>query len=524
MLLLLLVTVSPCAAQVELVYDVNPRSADGWPGNFAVYRGDLHLSATSPEYGSELWRYDGTSLTLAAEVVPGPESGRPYELRTVGDRLFFLADNGATGWEPWLYDGEQAFLVEDIWPGPQGQPSPHGFAVLNDRLFFRANDVVHGYEQWVIEADSARLVADIQPGPGGTSIGYNTPYDGEIFFQACAVALDCELWATDGFNTRLVADISPGADGSFPRDFIEYQGRLVFEASSPEGNGVWMTDGHTTEPAVGFDGADYFDVGSASEFDGALYLGGHTDAAGWELWRYDGHHTEIVADLEPGTDGSYPWLLGEFEGTLYFSTCNYDVYPEPYTCRLWQLEAGGVPEERGNWISMEGGAFAMTSWRGRLYLHVYDDEHGAELWTLEEDGPRLLVDLNPGPASGVGSAVVFEDQFLFSGNDGVLGWELWRVEDPTTGVEAPPEPEVAGLTVYPNPVRGAATVAITLTAPQPVHLDVVDVLGRVVTFLDGGFRTAGTHQLSLATADLAAGPYIVRLREGEVSRSFVVRR
>ena len=64
--------------------------------------------------------------------------------------------------------------------------------------------------------------------------------------------------------------------------------------------------------------------------------------------------------------------------------------------------------------------------------------------------------------------------------------------------------------VAPNPVRGAASVMLTLGAPQAVTVEIVDALGRRVALVHEGSLAAGSHDLPLATAGLAPGTYSVR--------------
>lgn len=81
---------------------------------------------------------------------------------------------------------------------------------------------------------------------------------------------------------------------------------------------------------------------------------------------------------------------------------------------------------------------------------------------------------------------------------------------PVTSESAPPEFALA-LSVYPNPVSGAATVQLSLDAPQRVTVEVFDVLGRRVLSSDLGARPAGEVLHQLDTAQLQAGAYLVRL-------------
>lgn len=71
----------------------------------------------------------------------------------------------------------------------------------------------------------------------------------------------------------------------------------------------------------------------------------------------------------------------------------------------------------------------------------------------------------------------------------------------------------------PNPSRGDARVAYSLSAPGPARLAVLDVLGREVAVLADGAQAAGPTLASLATARLAPGVYVLRLDAGGVVRT-----
>ncbi|MEP0545821.1 MAG: T9SS type A sorting domain-containing protein [Rhodothermales bacterium] len=81
-----------------------------------------------------------------------------------------------------------------------------------------------------------------------------------------------------------------------------------------------------------------------------------------------------------------------------------------------------------------------------------------------------------------------------------------------TGAEdAGAEPAVSSLSVYPNPARASATVALTLDAAANARVVVYDVLGRAVAMLADGALGAGTHELMLDGRGLPVGVYVVRV-------------
>ncbi|HLA64284.1 MAG TPA: T9SS type A sorting domain-containing protein, partial [Rhodothermales bacterium] len=76
-----------------------------------------------------------------------------------------------------------------------------------------------------------------------------------------------------------------------------------------------------------------------------------------------------------------------------------------------------------------------------------------------------------------------------------------------------PLPRVFALTgVYPNPARGAATVAFDVPRAATVTVEVFDVLGRRVATLAEGSQAPGRHTIRLDGGLLSTGTYLVRMR------------
>jgi hypothetical protein len=95
-----------------------------------------------------------------------------------------------------------------------------------------------------------------------------------------------------------------------------------------------------------------------------------------------------------------------------------------------------------------------------------------------------------------------------------------------TETEAPVTAVALGMP-YPNPARSAGvTVQVDLPEAGDVRLAVYDALGREVAVALDGPQAAGRHAVSLDTARLPAGVYVVRLQAGAtvaVQRLTVVR-
>ncbi len=78
-------------------------------------------------------------------------------------------------------------------------------------------------------------------------------------------------------------------------------------------------------------------------------------------------------------------------------------------------------------------------------------------------------------------------------------------------------PEAVTLeAVFPNPARGAVTVAFALPEAGLVRLTVYDALGRAVALLADGEAEAGRHATTLDGSTLPAGTYLVRLEVADL--------
>ncbi len=225
------------------------------PVNGLTAAGANAFFASSDTDDIELWMTDGTTDgTAALANINAADSSEPRDLVSVGDTLFFTADNGINGRELWTSNGtrEGTVLVEDL--NPEGSADIRDMIAVGDRLFFTLHDgdVV---ELWSSDgtADGTSIVATL-PGRIETfTNSFSSPVasGGSLFFVVDDEASGSEVWVSDGTadGTAVAIDARPGSEDSDPYLLTAGIDRVLFVAErDAEGNSILAID---TEGDVG---------------------------------------------------------------------------------------------------------------------------------------------------------------------------------------------------------------------------------------------------------------------------------
>lgn len=72
-------------------------------------------------------------------------------------------------------------------------------------------------------------------------------------------------------------------------------------------------------------------------------------------------------------------------------------------------------------------------------------------------------------------------------------------------------PSFLSLSVFPNPFNSSTTLDYSLPRPGRYAIDVIDIQGRLVTRLDGGWKEAGSYREVLNGGSLTSGQYMLKL-------------
>lgn len=240
-----------------LLRDINPEVADAAsnPQEFVRFRGRLAFSADDGVHGRELWTSDGTSAgtSLLVDVAPGSAASNPNHLITTasGDLYYFATDtSGHSRFMRLPARGGAPAVLATVSPQPDGAPYCQQDApvTLGNKVYFGADDGATGYELWVSDGTAAgtKQLADIYPGVWGSNPCWLTVAGGRVYFSAVSPEGGFELWATDGTEggTHQVADIAPGAADSFPYGLTAIGNLVYFSADDGvHGTEIWRSDG-----------------------------------------------------------------------------------------------------------------------------------------------------------------------------------------------------------------------------------------------------------------------------------------
>ncbi|MFM8279936.1 MAG: hypothetical protein ACKN9R_06285, partial [Candidatus Limnocylindrus sp.] len=137
---------------------------------------------------------------------------------------------------------------------------------------------------------------------------------------------------------HLVDEIAPGDYSSYAMDGNDTAvlGNWIYTyADAPATGGeVYRSNGKRTELVADIDeGTDYSSPDNFYTYRGWVYFSAAEDTNGNELWRTDGSTTKRVCNIAAGSASSYPANFAGFGDWLYFSADDRAVGNE-----LWRTD------------------------------------------------------------------------------------------------------------------------------------------------------------------------------------------
>ena len=458
--------------------EIWPGNSSGNPFWFMPAADRLYFSGNDGSHGEELWWSDGSSTfrtgvksynnalpRLASSLYANIANDDPALL---GNSLFFSAYSASNGWALWRYDSTAASLVKDFLPNGYDLPdfstswSPYDLTTVGEKLFFSAPILrqVDGNGDGVFEQEfldpylwysdgTAAGTLPLAYLPLGTREKYVV--GNLLYFTAFNAAGDFLLWRSDGTPS-----------GTIPlKAFPPYRlltwaqagNRLFYEGiesiTDPRGAELWTSDGSAAGTVLVKDIAP---GPAGSQFAGrnrvnwaaignTLYFIADDGSSGMELWKSDGSATGtvLVADINPGVGGSNPSWLQAVGDTLFFSASSPGGLSS-FGNKLWKSDgttAGTVPvADASSWgppLSPE----RLTAVGNTLYFTAINTPDGTTPWLGRElwksDGTAAgtipVADINPGGGSSwIEWPTLVGDTLFFRATDANYDTELWALD------------------------------------------------------------------------------------------------
>ena len=366
------------AKEVYLAAEINAGATHSHIYSPKVYNNKIYFSSTTPETGRELFVYDGTSVSLVQDFIPGAGSGLYDSNSVVGvynNKLLLVADNGSTGWELYTFDGTTISLVLDANPGT-GFGRPSNFIEYQSKLYFQtyidATTTTYG---WVWNyVNPPQLLGTAYSGYVRTGFAEPKILNGVLYFRSGLTGQMAKLTSFDGTTFSEVT-----TTGTLPTQMSVFGNKLLYSATTAnEGFEPWYFDG-TSEYFIGDLNPGSVDSNSAG-FTAAcsgVFFQAATTSTGRELYYWNGLSTPtLVSDIQAGASDGWPQSLFATENGILFG--------------------------------------------------ANDGTNGTELWFSDGATTSMVANTNPGSASfQPNSMVKFGNTVYMVGNTSATGIELY---------------------------------------------------------------------------------------------------
>ncbi|WP_221657919.1 T9SS type A sorting domain-containing protein [Bacteroides salyersiae] len=538
--------------------------------------GSLVFTASSSSTGEELYICKNDQISLIKDIVPGAEGSNPQWLTVVGSKIFFTATTSEYGQELWITDGTDAgtMLVKDIYEGATGSEL-FGLTAFNGKCMFFARDfdseldpIIDSQlaEEWLWISDGTedgtQRIADVptRKGIDGMS-GYLVPSGDKVFFIGYDRNFNETLWTTDGTadGTAPIKDIYPVAatSGNFQTEAAAIDWltnvkndvnnvRVVFRANTLNDSGtkigseIWYSDG--TVEGTKWVGVDYnpgetdgvpnnTEFAFPTSYKGKVYFRAKDGVHGCEpgVTDFTPAGTHYICDInywnsDPACDSwapEYPFVWNDFlfcqaNGSYYYPADSYQ--DSGYSLWRYNLTEGGVTpnsdngligfQYQSNWTNGKeiypgnnaDEARYFTPCGGRLYFRAQDVGDNHELWVLESvnDTPKKVSDMEgdsrPHSLTTVGNSLYFittTTKVLYKYSPEPIG----------TGLENSKMNEAGNISV----LKSGNTIQVTAES-ELAAIEVYDLTGKCLILQSGNKTTADVSELN-------SGVYIVRVKD-----------
>lgn len=470
---------------------------------------------------AELWLSDGTAAGthLVKDIYAGPQASIPSELITVGNKVYFFAQDKAHGTELWSSDGtaDGTQLVKDLLPGPASSVptfgiTGYGLVAIEGLLYFRAIDPDAGYELWKSDGTAAgtAVVKDIHSSHNGSSlISDMTPLGEALYFVANDNAGQSNLWKTNATATAVEPIMKLDLTEVLPSNLAVMSDTLYLVTRTATDLALVQIGGTQTTtiplptpPGWGLNGASYPLVATTDQLFLVVVYNSRNEAGELiaqdeVLWVSDGSSagTQIIKHLPAPTYPGQRTVI--FQNQLYFVAA---ATADPTQLALWRSDGTSdgtteikvVPFDR---FSSLPPYFAVA--RGQLFFVALDESSDQPaLWRSDgtSDGTIVAAPLQTGRCNHFTGFTVYQDNLYFCNYDEAHGAELWQSNGTAEGTVLVKDINPGSASSQPELLL-AETTQLYLKATDETH-------GRELWQSDG--TSTGTHLLVDLTPGLSS--------------------
>lgn len=523
-------------AGTQQVKDINKISTSGsyvnsYSGSQAVLSGGIVYVANTPQYGSELYKSDGTfaGTKLFADLLPGENSGNLQNFTSKSNNVYFTSIVYTTGNASITIYKTNGLTVTKLVAVDYNNYYVNSIAAAdNGGLFYQMyNNYTGQNEVWLTDgtpSGTLKLYAGFSYNSFIGVVG-NTAY-----FAGNDDVNGTELWKSDGTlaGTHIIKDIYPGNGGSVPYNFFAFKNNIYFAANdgTSGSNSFWTSDGTdkgtikltSVSPFPSFTYTDLIRVCCVS--NNSLYFVAFSYDYGNELWKTDGTvaGTLLVKDINPGYADSHPSDLTDVNGVLFFtaddginSTELWATNGKPNKTRLVKDITPGIGASYFN---------GFCSAAGKCFFSV-----NGQLWSSDGSAANTNVITDSGlvNVSSVTGLIANGKKLFFGGYTYQYGQEMYEGDASLVSVAsaksetadaAEAESISSDLKISPNPVQSNATLHLTDNLNNAA-ITMSDMNGKILW----STNIKNTLQVKLPVEKLVPGIYVVSVNSGLVSRT-----
>ncbi|MFL2967716.1 MAG: putative Ig domain-containing protein [Candidatus Poseidoniaceae archaeon] len=396
----------------KIVKDINVGSGDAFPQSFTDYHsiGDtLFFPADDGTHGFELWRTDGTAsgTMMVEDLNPNGNSANSWILNA-GTSVIYLGHNGTThvvGHDPANIGG-----VSSSFTGATCSISP---ALPTGLSIDSSTCTISGTPSVVTSNTTYTVTANIS----------GTTYQGTVWLSSAYQQLTPSVEGADLLVGDLMDDIT-----------FQYNASAASGSGSGSGGSVTTTYGNGSTWGVSSIGAISDDFHAV--VDDTIYYIANTANNGTELVATNTSNGSswLVEDFVSGSGSGYigtymdPIVVGD---TIYFTFSDTTYSHELYAHDTSNHSTWQVADIKSGSVGSYPGRYGLDILVGdTIYFSATDGSTGDELWAHDTSNHSTwqVADINSGSDNskpGFHTAILVGDTLYFDADDGVSGRELW---------------------------------------------------------------------------------------------------